>query len=127
MDDATMIVKHTAEESMRSKIVTKSSECISLPTEHAPNFLGWKNLEVNHDHSLNKDAAKNKKRYNIKNRLTQGVLSQKYREQPTSIFSQLSPKDFSGKIQTPKKYTNHKSRRQPITIAAGLHHVKLHN
>ena len=29
------------------KLHTKSSECVSLPTEQAPNFQGWQNMEVN--------------------------------------------------------------------------------
>lgn len=82
-----MIVKHTSDEVYNSKVFTKSSESISLLNDQAPNFVGWKNLEVNMDHSLSKDVARSKKRYNIKSKLNQGVLSQKYKEQPVSIFS----------------------------------------
>lgn len=45
------------EEAMtRAKMVTKSSECVSMPTEPQPNFTGWQNMEVNMNHSLQKDA-----------------------------------------------------------------------
>jgi len=50
------------------QIGTKSSECISLPTEQAPNFTGWRNLEVNINHSLWRDANNNR-RHTMKHKL----------------------------------------------------------
>lgn len=81
------IPSETEKEILKTKMATKSSECFSLPTEQAPNFGGWQNMEVNADHSLSKDA-KHKKRNTIKNKMTSVAATAKTNRDPFLTFSQ---------------------------------------
>ena len=69
------------EEAQRVKQVTRSSDCVSLPTEIEPNFAGWQNLEVNANHNLLKDSSGFKKK-NMKNNkyILSGASSSKIKD-----------------------------------------------
>ena len=70
------------EEAQRVKQVTRSSDCVSLPTEIEPNFAGWQNLEVNANHNLLKDSSGYKKKSNAKNNkyIVSGASSSKIKD-----------------------------------------------
>ena len=89
------------EEAQRVKQVTRSSDCVSLPTEIEPNFAGWQNLEVNANHSLLKDSSGFKKKKANKY-IMSGASSSKVKD-PKLFSSSITPKETaSQKIQTPK-------------------------
>ena len=70
------------EEAHKVKLVTRSSDCVSLPTEIEPNFAGWQNLEVNANHNLLKDSSGYKKKSNAKNNkyIVTGASSSKIKD-----------------------------------------------
>ena len=103
------------EEAQRVKQVTRSSDCVSLPTEIEPNFAGWQNLEVNANHSLLKDSASQSKKKTItKNTRPIGAGASSSKIKDPQFIGTTTPKESaSQKIQTPKQQVMSKKRMGP--------------